>query len=339
MDTRDSKHLAELKDDANQRAQEWIAFLASADASPEDQARFERWLALDDEHRIAHEQAQAIWNGAAALQALKRLEPLQKKQETRAQGLGRWLSNLHALPQWGAALASALIVVFAINSQQTEEPAVRSYQTQTAEKKQLKLADGSRVFMSPETSINVTYTESAREISLLDGEAFFEVFHNPNKPFVVTSTHTEVTVLGTSFNVNSNRFGVTIAVQEGHVQVASLDVPGRRDSLKNLVAGQAVKVSQTKGLGPINRIEAEDTNAWVQDVRIYVARPLAEVLEDLSRYCDAELVIVDDQLKNQTVTAVFPMGSAQHILKALETVLPLSVQQVDDTRIELRAKP
>jgi len=339
MDTRDSKHVAELKDDANQRAQEWIAFLASSDASSDDRARFEHWLNLDDEHRIAYEQAQAIWNGATALQALKHLEPLHQKREARLQGLARWFSKLQALPQWGAALASALIVAFAINSQQAEEPDVHSYQTQTAEKRQLDLADGSSIFMSPETSVAVSYTKTTREISLLKGEAFFEVFHNPQKPFIVTSAHTQVTVLGTSFNVNSNRFGVTVAVQEGKVEVASVDVPGRRNSLKNLVAGQAVKVSHTKGLGHINRIEAEDTNAWMQDVRIYVARPLAEVLEDLSRYCDAELVIVDDQLKAQTVTAVFPMGSAQHILKALETVLPLSVQQVNDKRIELRAKP
>jgi len=339
MDTRDSKHVAEMKDDANQRAQEWITFLASSEASSEDRARFEHWLNLDDEHRVAYEQAQAIWNGAAALQALKHLEPLHQKRETILQGLTRWFSKLHALPQWGAALASVLIVALAINSQQAEKPDVRSYQTQTAEKRQLDLADGSSIFMSPETSIAVSYTKTTREISLLKGEAFFEVFRNPQKPFIVSSAHTQVTVLGTSFNVNSNRFGVTVAVQEGKVEVASVDVPGRRNSLKNLIAGQAVKVSHTKGLGQINRIEAEDTNAWMQDVRIYVARPLAEVLEDLSRYCDAELVIVDDQLKEQTVTAVFPMSSAQHILKALETVLPLSVQQINDKRIELRAKP
>lgn len=339
MDTQDERHRAEMKDEANQRAREWITFLGSGEATPKDHARFEHWLALDNEHRIAYDEVQAIWDGATALQALKRLEPLHPKHRTPLQGIGRWFSGLKALPQWGAALASILIVVFAINSQQAPVPATSSYHTQTAENRELTLADGSSVFMGPKTDLEVTYTEGARKIALLKGEAFFTVFHNPRKPFIVTSAHTQVTVLGTSFNINSNSFGVTIAVQEGKVEVASIDVPGRRNSLKNLTAGQAVSVSHSRGLGNISRVKIEDTNAWMQDVRIYVARPLVEVLEDLSRYYDAELVIVDDQLKSHSITAVFPTRSTQEMLEALETVLPLSVERVNDKRIELRIRP
>ncbi len=339
MDTQGENYAAELREDANQRAREWIAFLDSGEAGPEDRKRFEQWLALDSGHRAAYKQAQAIWSSAASLEALKQLEPLAQKKHSFFQGFGHWLADLHALPQWGAALASILLLVFVINSQQVEVPVADTYLTQTGEKKQLELRDGSIVSLGPQTAIEVHYTENSRKVSLLRGEAFFDVFHNPRKPFIVKSPYTQVTVLGTAFNVNSNRFGVTVAVQEGKVEVASIDVPGRMNSVKNLTAGQTVNVSETRGLGQLSKIEAEDASAWMQDLRIYVAQPLDEVLEDLSRYHEAELVIVDELLKRQPITAVFPTESTQEMLSALESVLPLTVHQVDEQLIELRAAP
>lgn len=234
------------------------------------------------------------------------------------------------------ALASILVVAVVVTQQPTV-PETLVYQTVVAEKRMLELSDGSEIFLSPKTQIEVTFTDKQRHIKLLKGEAFFDVAKNPQRPFIVDSRYTQVKVLGTMFNVNSNSYGVTVAVEEGKVQVSGLGIPGRLDAEEKLTGGQQVSISE-KGLSQVELIEPENAGAWRQEVRIYQARPLAQVLEDLGRYHSAELVVMDEALSLLPITAVFPTQNVEKMLTALESVLPIIVVQTSEERIEIRAR-
>jgi len=344
--------------DAQQRAREWVVFLQSGEVSEADQQRFERWLALDERHCSAYQQAQSIWQAASNLTALGSLESLRGMHDNPAtdrgllQRIKRWVfsspssssssssgrSSRAAWPQWGAALASVLLVTLIIGSPQPAPPELIVYQTQTAETRSLLLADGSEVSLSPQSSIEVSYSEEQREVKLLAGEAFFDVAKNPERPFIVDARSTRVTVLGTMFNVNNSPHGVMVAVEEGRVQVAEQGVPGRLDTEVKLSAGQLISVSQTAGLSQVQAIDPQTVGAWREDVRVYQARPLEQVLEDLDRYHPADLYIVDESLKALPVTAIFPTKDAQQMLTALESILPITVQAIAGGRVEIRAR-
>jgi len=349
MDSQHDQTGLTMEQDAQQRAREWIVFLQSGDVSEADQQRFERWLALDERHSCAYQEAQSIWQAASSLTALRSLESLPGMDESSAtsegllQRIKGWVSSSGrdsrvAWPQWGAALASVLLVALIIGSPQPAPPELIVYQTKTAETHTLLLPDGSEVSLSPQSRVEVTYSERQRQVKLLAGEAFFDVAKNPERPFVVDSRSTRVTVLGTMFNVNSSLHGVTVSVEEGRVQVDEQSMLDRLGRGVELYAGQLISVSQTNGLSHVQPIDPQAVGAWREDIRVYQARPLEQVLEDLDRYHSADLYIVDESLKTLPVTAIFPTKDAEQMLTALESILPISVKAMQDGRIEIRAR-
>lgn len=93
----------------------------------------------------------------------------------------------------------------------------------TGERKQLILADGTKVWLSPNSKLNYPdkFRGDKRLISL-DGEAFFEVKHDSKHPFIIKTGTVSTTVLGTSFNISAypkhNTINVTLVT--GRVAVA-----------------------------------------------------------------------------------------------------------------------
>lgn len=327
--------------DAQQRAHEWLVFLASEEANDSDRQRFNEWLAQDETHRTAYQHANAIWQAAASLESLKSLEPRfsDKPRASLWSTISQWLSFDIPQAQWAMALSLVAIIGLTLvipSSPQTPPP--QYYQTLTAEIRSVELADGSEITLSPQTQLEVSYSDKQRHVKLLQGEAFFIVAKNPQRPFIVDSRSTQVTVLGTRFNVNSNSFNTTVAVAEGKVQVESLAIPGYSDAETKLTAGQQISVSEVKGLEQVTAIDADNVDAWRRNVRIYEAQALEDVLRDLSRYHSAELVITDQSLNQQAVTAVFPTRNISQMLAALESVLPVTVVEIDDRRIEIRPR-
>ncbi len=345
----------DLEQDIAGHAREWVVFLACEEVSADDRQRFERWLALDDRHRDAYREAEAVWLAAASLESLKAVEPLASGQvslnEQSLDGDGFWQRLLARLPfaagadnenrvqswwQAGIALASLGVVALLISQLQPGEKEAWVYSTAVAETRSVSLPDGSVLSLSPMTQLNVVFSDKLRQVVLVNGEAFFDVAPNPRRPFEVSSGYTRVRVLGTQFNVNSNAYGVTVSVEEGLVQVKGVGIPGRSDSQKKLTAGQRVLVSQERGIGRLQRIDPDSAGAWRRDVRSYQSMPLNQVLADLARYQAAELVVVDEALGQLPVTAVFPTDNSEQMLMALESILPIHIEKVSEGRFEIQ---
>ncbi|GAB3111542.1 FecR family protein [Aestuariicella hydrocarbonica] len=329
--------------DARRRAREWLVLIDSDEATGEDQQRLEHWLNLDPQHRLAFQQVQAVWQASSSLQALKSLEPLKTAtppNTTRSRAAPRqwWQQWQRALMPAGIALATVVILVAVVLQMPAETPQSWSYHTQVAQRQTINLPDGSTVTLGPKSSLQIRYSHDQRHVKLQTGEAFFNVARNPNRPFIVDSLYTQVKVLGTMFNVNNSSYGVTVAVEEGHVQVSGKSLSGPDTERKELLAGQRVRVSQQQGLEPLENITPSSAGVWRQNLRVYQSRPLAEVLEDLGRYQQAKLTVQDPHLKALPVTAVFPTDNIDTILLALETVLPVSIVYISPEHIDIRAR-
>ena len=75
--------------------------------------------------------------------------------------------------------------------------------------------DGSTLTLNTGSTVSVRITGSERRVRLTRGEAFFDVAHDPAKPFVVITDHGEVRVLGTSFGVRQMPAYADVSVAEG----------------------------------------------------------------------------------------------------------------------------
>ncbi|MDZ7690866.1 MAG: FecR domain-containing protein [Balneolaceae bacterium] len=120
------------------------------------------------------------------------------------------------------------------------ETAMQNIQTARGERASMEFSDGSRVILNSMSTLRFpkVFEGTKRELHL-EGEAFFQVAHNKERPFVVHANGVEVNVLGTEFNVNSYRENeaVEVVVREGKVAV-------NVQPLDNQVTGQQESVGE-----------------------------------------------------------------------------------------------
>jgi len=119
-------------------------------------------------------------------------------------------------------LVGAASVLFYFSSQNVDSVKMMKVVTTWAERKQIKLADGSHVWLGPASSLECPerFTGNQREVKL-KGEAFFEVAKDKNHPFIIHSGNINTKVLGTSFNIKAyqDQADIVVTVLTGKVAV------------------------------------------------------------------------------------------------------------------------
>lgn len=105
---------------------------------------------------------------------------------------------------------------------QNKDTGIEIHSNESDTVKQVTLRDGSLVALQPNSKLSVKkFGDSDKREVYLDGEAFFEVAHNENNPFLVYTGNITTRVLGTSFNINANRSAkaIEVSVKTGRVSV------------------------------------------------------------------------------------------------------------------------
>ncbi|SFF23192.1 FecR family protein [Thermoflexibacter ruber] len=174
----------------------------------------------------------------------------------------------------------------------------------------LLLADGTQVFVNRESKITYPKEFSGKKRRVkLEGEAFFQVQSDKEKPFVVETQSTEIQVVGTAFNVKST-FALQrteVVVQEGKVLVRS-----GKDSLY-LNAGEQVTVEKDK----IQRKESiQDKNFLAYKTRLLVFEKtsLNEVIAKINALYATEIILKNKALGNCPITVTFDDASIEEII-------------------------
>jgi ferric-dicitrate binding protein FerR (iron transport regulator) len=151
---------------------------------------------------------------------------------------------------------------------------------------QLQLPDGTQVWLNAASSITypTAFTGNERKVTIT-GEAYFEVVHNPGKPFHVQVNEMDVRVLGTHFNINAYRdeSSINTTLLEGSVKISTkYEVVIR--------PGQQARVS--RGGQTIDVVDHTDTDqavAWKNGLFNFYQSDLQAVMRQLSRWYDVEI--------------------------------------------------
>jgi hypothetical protein len=204
--------------------------------------------------------------------------------------------------------------------------------TTTGEGKNIQLPDGTEVWLSPASAIEYpsAFSGTLREIKL-SGEAFFEVAHDKNRPFIIRSGNIETKVLGTSFNIQAydNQEEIKITVVSGKVNVSN------RDKIENveLIANQrAVFHRKTTMLVKEN---ADTSAAPIMLKRkegefVYQNEKLQKVIDDIHEYFGARIQVAE-AVKECPVTLNFYLsGKVEEILEPIALMIDGSIQQKEE---------
>jgi transmembrane sensor len=333
-------------------ATEWLIRLRDEEVDPQVIVDWECWLAMSANHRRAFVQVQALWEALGQIEALPwptdaevfndryaAEQPIAAWRASAGQAQGRSAAIARRLKTGIArrplAAAAGLVIALgagfawyaAQNPPSAALAADTTLETATAENKSFSLLDGSTVFLGGATRVTVVLTPERRSLRLDRGEAFFEVAHDPARPFTVRAGSGEVTAVGTAFDVRRSGEGVLVAVTHGVVKLATVDLaelPDGPSTQTQLHAGQAAELSQAGWSKPIvTNVPA--VTAWREGRLQYSSEPLRVVVAELTRYSKVPVEIADSSVGDVRVTATVFEGDVHGWLEGLEQALPVKV--------------
>jgi transmembrane sensor len=197
-----------------------------------------------------------------------------------------------------------------------------TYQTGASEIKSVELSDGTEILLNEYSSLIIT-AESDTDVSVtLSGQAYFDVAGNADRLFQINTSETQISVLGTSFDVNTLRAtgNVTVAVSEGKVSFRSNSVASEKILTENMV-GYYEKMS-----GNIyeERTDIYNYLSWLHGNIVFNNTPIDQVLHQLERIFDITNELEDSELSSLRLTANFNRGSLENVLNTISEGLNIN---------------
>jgi transmembrane sensor len=201
------------------------------------------------------------------------------------------------------------------------------------EKKEVLLEDGSVVVLNSNSSI--TYPEEFGAIRhvKLNGEAYFKVFRDVKRPFIVQTHDVKVSVLGTSFDVNSYKHRATkVSVLTGKVEVSS-------------TIGKKVVIAknQQADLKPnsnfhISREDSSEGIAWTSNTIILKNTTLSETAKIIENWYNVDITFEDQEIRKLTISGKFKEEKLENVLKSIAFLKQLKIIYLTQNHIVIRRK-
>ncbi len=306
--------------DLNAQAASWLERREAADWSMGDQAELEAWLAASEAHCTAFWRLETAWDQSQRLPAL-RLE----RRTTMGLTDERW--RFWPIVLRGVAAAVILVSLgVAWTSLRSQKLAGELYATPVGGREVLALTDGSQIELNTNTAARVDVNAGRRLVTLIHGEAYFQIKHDAMHPFVVMARGRRITDLGTKFLVRDRGDTLEVALMEGRAQIEATDASGKTQ-IATLVPGDvAMSGSHSMSIVPRSQQELKTVQAWRQGELIFDHTTLAHAVAEFNRYNRVKLVIADRAAAEHQFGGTFPTNDLDDFTKLAQTVLGLHVE-------------
>lgn len=336
-------------------ARTWLVRF-DGDERPDEKtlSEFRAWLNTTDRHRQVFKGLAAIWQDLDHWAEF--LDADTREGGVRAEaGAARSAPRMSSMRLGVAAALGALTLLGGLALHRWLPDArhppnfAQEYTASIGQVRHVDLRDGSSVQLDTRTSLAVAYDDSFRTIHLKEGEAFFSVFHDSTKPFIVYAGKYAVKAVGTAFSVRiqgDSRLDLTVT--EGRVQVASLKAPATEGpvadltrmkdvtSLVPVAAGQKLTLNDEEET--VQRVEParmEKELSWRDGMLVFDNDPLEEVVSKINRYSQVRIVISDPSIRGLKFGGYFKVGDVPAILTTMNQNFGLRVEKVSDGLIYL----
>jgi transmembrane sensor len=179
------------------------------------------------------------------------------------------------------------------------------------------LPDGSKVWLAADSRLKYPRQFAAHRRDLyLEGEAFFEVMRNPQKPFVVQLKEGAVQVLGTSFDIKAYATNEEVITSVATGKVAFIGRHNNDDTVLLTPNKKSVYNIRT-GITEVKPTDALADKAWIDGILWFDVATLGEIAVTLERYYGKTVVFRDERLKQYRYTGKFVNNQPAEILHFL----------------------
>lgn len=358
-----------------EEAAQWHARRRSGAAlSAAEEVRFRTWRSKP-EHQRAYDEMESLWNELALIADSP--EVMAERTSSEASELhadrGHALAG-HAVPArksrmraalpW--AMAASVILAIVVGTTLVLRPAPEipavAFATVVGEQRRVALEDGSSVMLNTASEISVKYTRGQRSLTLLKGQATFEVAKDASRPFVVRVGQGTVTALGTVFDVYRQDDRVTVTLLEGRVAVLpNADAPGDSGTalVQNpqasstagdsqaasgtasaivLTAGQQVSYAEGNPVPTRTEANVRRALAWREKKMDFQDTLLPEAIAEANRYSNVKIELQAPGLENARMSGVFETDG-KGFVEGVQAYFGLRAEAAGSDRIVLKPNP
>lgn len=319
--SRSASERAQAKADFSslEQAAEWYALLRGDSATERDRLAWQAWLAQRPEHAKAWLHIESVGS---------RFEPL-RPGGSEAAVAGARVARKNALTRRHVlnGIAGALGIGLAgwLGWRHTPLPGLvvalgADHRTGTGERRELLLADGSRVWLNTDSALDVNYQGGMRLLRLLAGEILVDTAKDgAQRPFYVQTRYGRMQALGTRFAVRLTDTQASLNVFDGAVSIRNT----AGDTLQ-VEAGQQARFDA----GAISAVEPAERarEAWSRGVVVADDVSLQTLVEELGRYRRGHIGVAPE-VSGLTVMGVYPADDPDRALAMLERNLPIRVRR------------
>jgi len=249
-------------------------------------------------------------------------------QNTNRLQFKRWMrvAAMFILP----ILTSAGMYFYMSKSVSSAAPLVIA--VERGQKANINLPDGSKVWLNYQSKLTYSsnFNTNKRELQL-DGEAYFEVAHNPKKPFIVHSNDIVVEALGTAFGIKAYNEDNLISsiLMRGKVRVTT------PDGEAILMPNDRIMYDKTTHKKVLSAVtNATDFTGWIHNELRFENESLGEIAKSIQRIYNVEIIFASAQLKNQRYTGTVNNNSLESVLNIITLTSPVSFQ-IDKQKVTL----
>lgn len=190
-------------------------------------------------------------------------------------------------------------------------------ETGVGEQREVVLADGSRVQLDTDSRVRVRMTAAGRRVALERGQALFTVARDASRPFVVAAGATEVTAIGTVFDVRRDPAEVRVTLVSGVVEVDG----GGKAAPARMTAGDQGRVRESQV--SVRRTDVAAATGWTEGRIVFRDTPLATAVAEVNRYLDDGIVLAPGVAGRTVVNGVFQTGDRDAFVSAAAAGLGL----------------
>jgi len=324
----------EIDSALDEEAADWCMRIAEATLEGAARSEFDHWMA-EARNRKAFEEAVFVWRGvevAAGQPEILQLRSRVLESLRRANGR-RWAARIPARWGWLSVVAAAVAIV-TLGVFFDMHKGVQTFETGVAERRIIRLDDGSQLSLDASSRVDVRFTVNRRDLRLIAGRARFDVAKNPLRPFSVAVDDKVVVAVGTSFSVELVQRQMRVVLYEGRVEVlpgssgpATAAAPGRV-----LTAGHELWSPLGRSDAAVMAADIPRAASWESGQLNFANEPLATAVEQMNRYSQKKLVVADAAAAAINVNGVFNEGDIDAFIEGLKSFFPIKVTE-DSGRI------
>lgn len=297
----------------NSYIQEIMLRYLNGEATEGEAAELEQWIAENKSNKEEYDLVKTLWTETTEA-ALLPVDTDKAWKSVNAQTIDRQAKIVKIFP-WKKtiAIAASIIIVagtfyFSLRPSKT----IWNETIAQSDNKKIQLPDGTVITLRKGSRLSLPEDyDKGRRQAKLEGEAYFDVTHDEQNPFSVTTAKSYIEDIGTAFLVQSMDSIEQVTVLEGEISFTNQQ---QNKTPLHLLAGESailrVELPQRKNIDTTNLL------SWKSNILIFNNTPLSLVAEDLEHYFQIDVEVAGN-IKENKVTATFKDEPLEQVLREL----------------------